>query len=173
MTFVDVIVTGSTCIWPGENQTMIYTNLVGTGCNIEVDKLATDVIFNNVNLRKIHTQSSSVDNLTINGGTFTETGSCAIDGTPKNAIFSNLITPCLKLGPLFYGVGHSASCSTCSIGNVQNVFGNQVKGALTGFDLGANVVYTVSSGVFSLPWNLPVWIVTGKQVEHDALCPTP
>lgn len=146
VTFVDVTVTDVTCLWPGENKIITYTNLVAKNCNIEVDKLASDVVFNNLSIRKMHTQSSSVENLVINGATFTD----GLYGTPKNAAISNATLPVLQLGPIAYGTPRSAKCTNCVIGNVISGFGNVVKGTLPGFDIGANVAYSVKGGVFTI-----------------------
>lgn len=152
VTLVDVTQTGAICFWPGENQILTYTSYVGLNCDLEMDKLTTTVVFNNVTLKRFHTQSSSIDNLVVNGGTF----STGIGGTPKNATISNATIPTLQIGPIAYGTPVSASCTNCVITNTMTGFGNSAKGAIPGFDIGANVAYTVSGGVFSTPWSLAV-----------------
>lgn len=134
----DVTVAGSTCIIPSQNETFTMTNVIGSNCDIEVDKLVNSLNYSNTYLRRLKFQSSSIDTLTWDGGALAND----MNGTPKVANISNLTTPTLKLGPYAYGVARSATCTNCVVTN-----------PITGFGLtdAGTTFYTVSGGVFSYP----------------------
>lgn len=142
----DMTFTGSNCVWPTQNMAISFINITGTSCDVEVDKIVGTVTYTNVAFTRIHTQSSSIDNLVVSGSTF----SGGISGTPKRATISNSTIPIMKLGPLAYGVATSATCTNCSIGAMSA--GGEVNPIFKGpADIGTNILYTTSGGVMSLP----------------------
>ena len=146
----DVIMTGSDCVIPSQNDTFTMINSTGTSCTVEVDKIINNLTYSGTTLRRLSFQSSSSNTLTWNGGSLI----LDLNGTPKVANISNLTTPTLRLGPYAYGTPTSATCTNCIITDQITGFGLVEKGGAG--DPGANIFYTVSSGVFSYPLNVNV-----------------
>lgn len=146
VTYRDVTHTGSLGVWPSQNLSINFINFTCASCDIEVDKIVGTATYAGGTIARIHTQSTSVNNLVVNGVTF----STGIEGTPKTATISNSTIPNLKLGPLAYGYASSATCTNCSIATVTGEISPTFKGP-TANDIGANILYTTSGGVMSLP----------------------
>lgn len=155
VTFKDVAYTGSYCIWPSENKDITLDNFNGPLCNMEVDKVVENLTFkNSPYLGGFHVQSSSVDNIFVDNVTI---GS-AIFGNGKHLTITNSTIPNLQPASGAYGPTSSTSCTNCVITQPILASGLAVKGGPG--DPGVNLLYSVSSGVFSFPLGVNVTNLT-------------
>lgn len=158
VSFRDLTMLGGSCVWPSQNKSITFTNIIGLECNVEEDKINDTIIYNNVAMKRLWFQSSSTNTLIVNGSTFSHATyrTPGITGTPKFAIISNSTIPYLQLGPQAYGVATSATCTNCIIGTTILNSGLVEKGPAG--DIGTNNWLTVKSGVMSYPNTM---VVTG------------
>lgn len=155
VTFKDITYTGSFCVWPSENKDITLDNFNGPSCNMELDKIVERVTFkNSPNLGGFHVQSSSVDDIIVDNVTI---GS-AIFGNGKRLTITNSTIPNLQPGSSAYGVATSASCTNCVI--TQPILGSSPTYKGGPGDPGTNILYSVSSGVFSIPLGVDVTNLT-------------
>ncbi|WP_164937552.1 hypothetical protein [Bradyrhizobium guangxiense] len=143
VTYRDVKFTGYNCGVPTQNYLWQAINTDMSNCNLEVDKLITSMVMNNVIINQLKFQSSSTDLVTISGSTI----KTQLTGTPKKAVISDTKIADFRPGAYAYGRSDEVICTNCTIGsfNPAGVFE-------TGF--GSNPVqvsYAMSNGVISFP----------------------
>lgn len=148
--FKDVTWTGADCYIPTSTMSFTAENVTGSDCSIEADKMVGTLTYKNTILHRLKIQSSSIETLIWDGGSFVVTGggnfASGIDGTPKYAFISNITLPSLKIGPWAYGVGKSAICTNCVF--LENSGQSYTSGVVPDF--------TISSGIWSYPFSANV-----------------
>lgn len=139
VTYRDVTVTGGAGIIPTQNETWQCINCTMTNVNMEVDKIVRTMVLKNSTIRRINFQSSSVDDLIVDGTTVTD----HIYGTPKRATISNSVISELQPGISGYGAANELTCNNCVI---QTLTANS--GVL---DTYLDAQYTMTNGVIAVP----------------------
>lgn len=149
ITWDNVVMSGANCAIPTQNVTHNWINVDASTCNIETDKLVGDWNITGGAVKKVHVQSSSMDNITLNN-----VAVGVWHGSPKKLTLNNssisgagiLATdPSLKIGTDSYGVSGESIFDTVSIANGVVQGGN---GTTTGADT-AN--WTMTGGVITIP----------------------
>lgn len=143
VTYRDVKFTGGNCGVPTQNYLWQAINTDMSTCNMEVDKLITSMVMNNVTINQLKFQSSSTDLVTISNSKIIS----QMAGTPKKAVISDTRIADFRPGAFAYGRSDEVVCTNCVISSFSpaGVFE-------TGF--GTNPVqisYAMSNGVISFP----------------------
>lgn len=148
--FTDSTWLGSHCFIPTITMAFTVENVTGSSCSIEADKMVGTLTYKNTNLNRLKIQSSSIETLIWDGGSFTVFGgnnfASGFDGTPKYAYISNITIPSLKIGPYAYGVGKAATCTNC-------IFLTDSSQSYTTESI---PYFAISSGVWSYPFTANV-----------------
>ena len=158
ITYRDATFTGTACGIPSQNLSWSAVNTSMSNCGVEADKLVTTYSLDNVTLRQVTFQSSSVDLFTVNNSTITS----SITGTPKKTVITGSTIASITLGVTSFGRSDEFICTNCTIsafpvgGFVEKCFNDQ----------GCNVSYTMSGGVITSPNGLgaPRWAVPGTNL---------
>jgi peptidoglycan hydrolase-like protein with peptidoglycan-binding domain len=144
--YKDVILTGGSII-PTQNLNWSAINVDMSASSMEVDKLITNLTFQNVKIRSFDFQSSSVDNFKMDNS---DVGKY-MNGTPKKAVITNTHFASLGVGTLYYGHTDEFSCISCVIDNFTN-YGFTV--STVGMSM-SNGVITFPNTMGSQPWAIP------------------
>jgi hypothetical protein len=157
VTYRDVTFTGQACGIPTQNLIWQAINTNMSDCGMEADKLVGTVVLNGVTIRQMQFQSSSIDLLNMSNTTVTN----ALAGTPKKAVISNSTISTFRPGAYAYGRSDEVSCTNCIISNLNPLGILETKGGA-----GVNNVYTMSSGIITIPGSDgPVaWAVPGTNL---------
>lgn len=150
VTLNDVAMTGGNCFIPSQNETLTWTDVTGTDCDIEVDKIIKTWNLTNVTVKKIAFQSSAIEQTNMNNVTITGD----IIGIGKKLVAQNLnvtgtyggsFTGQFQIGKTFYGTPQEFSCTNCSVaGDVSGIGnGNRVDSP--------TVPWSMSGGVITIP----------------------
>jgi hypothetical protein len=149
-TFRDVTLTqntpGQSCFFASQNLSWSAINTTALDCTMEVDKLITNINLSNVKMHGLNFQSSSVDQLTVDGSYIQY-----LVGTPKRSSLSNSTFDHLQLGPGQFGRSDEFSCTNCVIKDF-NPAGLQEKGPAP-YD-GIQNDFTMQNGTIVIPNSL-------------------
>lgn len=110
VTYNNVVMTGSACISPTQNETHTWINVSGPSCQVETDKIVKNWNVTNVTFNKTDIQSSSFTNINVNGIT-----ASGWFGSGKNLTMQNATLDSLSFGIAAYGSSNSSSCTNCAI----------------------------------------------------------
>jgi len=108
-------------------------------CQMEVDKLVSNLHIEGGIFAQLLFQSSSVTLFTMNNAMVT-----TVNGTPEKAVIANSTIGTLVAGTLAYGRTTEISCNTCNIGSFKNPPGGVL-------DNNVDRNYTMSDGVITVP----------------------
>lgn len=139
--FNGVTMVGNNCVVPSQNMNFTVINSDLTSCNIEIDKINTNVTYDTVVVNKLVTQSASNYYINVLNSTVlsTITGTAGRLFTINNSTIANLDD-----AP-FYGAGGAISIT------------NSAVTGFTPFNLACctqkdiNLQYTMSAGIISVP----------------------
>lgn len=119
ITWDNVTMLGVNCAIPTQNETHTWTNVDASTCNIETDKLVGTWTITGGSVRRVHVQSSSMNDITV-----TNTALNAWFGSPKKLTLSNSPIACsgctsttvaLKIGTDTYGASDETICTNCTL----------------------------------------------------------
>lgn len=176
-TLKDITFVGASgCVYPSQNEYFTYNNVIGTGCDIEVDKLIDNLTVVNSMLGTLLFQSADPNTFYMTGSTVT------LNGTAKNSTVKNSTISQLILGTLHYGVSSSFTCDTCVVNSLTaglssfTDYGDQFGPAPN--RRGVNNWYTMSNGVITspnsngpIPWAVPGAIIfwAGTRLANEGV----
>lgn len=157
ITYRDVTFKGRFCAVPTQNLIWQGINLNIPDCGMEADKLVGTIALENVTIRQMDFQSSSIDLLTASNSTIGN-----LNGTPKRAIISNSTINTLKPGAYNYGRSDEFLCTNCVISSVSS--GGVIQYGTDGE--GVDISYTMNNGVIIAPNTLGAlnWAVPGTNL---------
>lgn len=164
VTYRDVTFTGLYGGIPSQNVLWQAINVnypTVPGSQIEADKLVTKLVMQNCTFKKIDFQSSSIDELQMDGCTSTE----AMNGNPKRTTVSNSTFPTLRIGTEFYGHAEDIMLSNCVI-NASEISSP----VITGNGTGVNSAWTMVDDAIVIPntFNAQPWAVPGTNLFWSA-----
>lgn len=148
-------------LYPGETGTFTATGCSWPNAFIEIDKLTETSIFDNCSLYEIDCQSPTGTLILRNGCTVSN----IVQGTTRNAYFSDSTIAELRVGAYAYGASQSFSATNCAI-SAFSADGHNTSGT-EGGGAGLQSVFSMSAGIISVPkasnanFNLLRWAVPG------------
>jgi len=145
ITWRDVTFTGSHCSPPSQNQVWTLINGDLSSCNLEIDKIVTRVVMNNVTSNHIKFQSSSVDEAELSNVTVLTD----LTGGPKRITITDATLGVWAPGAYAYGRSDEAVCTNCNVTTLQT--GGFLERGTDGA-VGMNVFCSMTSGVMKC-WN--------------------
>jgi hypothetical protein len=176
ITYQDMVFTGAYGPIPSQNALWQAINSQMVNVGMEVDKLVTEMVMDNVIIRILEFQNSSVDLLRARRLTVTN----SLQGTQKKAvIYDNSALALFRPGAFNYGRSDELICvnSTVSSFSVHGVVDKGVG------ELGVNNCYTMSGGVITVPnsrgqagtlgavsWAVPgTWLMWVGQDDNETM----
>lgn len=149
VTWENVTMKGAACAIPTQNVTYRWTNVTGTDCTIETDKLVKAWYIRNSTLKHVGVQSPSIEIIDADGLTVSRNWL----GSSKKQYFNNVTISGIGLNPAFtdpvyttgaaaYGVTEEVTCTNCAI--TGGTVGKQPGLVPTKY-------WTMSSGVITIP----------------------
>lgn len=118
VSFTDVTFSGIHCTIPTTNETITFTNVDASGCNIEVDKIigTINVVGGSVRLWKFQSAATKLLNMTNHTVISSMTGN-PVKFVGNNVNFQDVTTSGFGWAPGAYAYGSSreASCTNCTI----------------------------------------------------------
>lgn len=141
--FRNVTTTAGASIIPTQNQTITFIDSNFPDNIIEMDKMVEKITYDNVTVRSIDFQSSSIALFELKNSRVTN----RLTGTPKKAVMSNSTIAELRPGPIGYGAADEVICTNCVINSF--IRGGYIdQGGIT--NQGVNIDYTVNGGVIAV-----------------------
>lgn len=147
--FQNIVFTGALCGIPTQNETYNWTNVTGTSCVIEVDKIIGTWNITTAAIKKIDFQSSSINLANIDGLTATGTAnSGGVFGSGKKMNMQNSTLDVWTVGNFSdaaYGASNESICNNCTVTSAIN-------GLVNGMRVDdANIPWSMSGGLITIP----------------------
>lgn len=151
VSYQNVSMIGANCAIPTQNETYSWTDVTGTFCSIETDKLVKSwIIRGTTTVRHVGVQSPSIELIDADGLTVTKNWL----GSAKRQLFNNVTIlgtglspgdPIFTVGAIAYGVTDEVSCTNCNVsGATGGVITKQP-------DLAPTTYWLMSGGVITIP----------------------
>lgn len=142
--------TGVNCAIPTQNETHTWTNVDASTCSIETDKLVGTWAITGSAVKKVHVQSSSMNDIIVSNTTIDQSWA----GSPKRLILDTVTIngtgllsndPALKIGNDTYGASDETVLTNVTISN------GVVQGASASTQGMSTSPWTMASGVITIP----------------------
>lgn len=181
VTYSNVTMVGAGCAIPTQNEVFNWTNVTGTDCTIETDKIVKTWNLTSSTVKKVHVQSSSIETININTVTADKW-----QGTSKYFYATNFTATCnsfctatntdasFEIGTGIYGAALVTSCTNCSIaGPSGSTAGNGLGHAPPQqLVLTAGQPWSMSGGIITIP-NAYSWSAAlgPAELQYKSLVP--